>query len=279
MEHTVEALEESKRRWNGWGWPAPAAIFVSGSGLAVDLLPDLAGEARPLADLLPFPTESVVGHPLTVQILAADSARPILYQRGRLHSYQGHDAAETVFTVRLAALLGAEILMQTNAAGSLDRALEPGRLVALADHLNLIGRNPQRGSPPADWGPRVTGMSEAYDRTLRRQLLGIAGEHDIEMVEGVYAAVAGPSYETPAEVRMLRRLGADLVGMSTVLEVIAARHMGLRCAAISSVSNYAAGISDEPLDHDEVLETGQRTADRLRVVLETLARRLIAAAG
>lgn len=279
MEHTVDALEEAKRRWTAWNWPAPAAVFVSGSGLAVDLLPDLAAESRPLADLLPFPIEAVVGHPLTLQILAADSPHPILYQRGRLHSYQGHSAAETVFTVRLAALLGAGLLVQTNAAGSLDPALEPGRLVALSDHLNLIGRNPLRGCPPADWGPRFPDMSEAYDRQLRRQLLGIADEHDIDMVEGVYAAVAGPSYETPAEVRMLQRLGADLVGMSTVLEVIAARHMGLRCAAISSVSNYAAGISDEPLDHHEVLETGRRTADRLRSVLETLGRRLIAAAG
>lgn len=250
-------------------------MFVSGSGLAVDLLPDRAGEARPLAELLPFPIEAVVGHPLTVQVLAADSERPILYQRGRLHSYQGHSAGESVFTVRLAALMGADLLVQTNAAGSLDEALEPGRLVALRDHLNLIGRNPLRGSTPTDWGPRFPDMSEPYDVHVRRRLLEISARHDIQMVEGVYAAVAGPSYETPAEVRMLRRLGADLVGMSTVLEVIAARHMGVRCAAISSVSNYAAGISDEPLDHDEVLETGQRTATQLQALLETFARQSI----
>lgn len=275
MHEMVEALEEARRRWQSWDWPRPGALLISGSGLSVDLLPERASESRPLAELVPFPIDAVIGHPLTIEILGADSPRPILYQRGRLHTYQGHTAAETVFTVRLAALLGADTLVQTNAAGSLEHGLAPGRLVALTDHLNLIGRNPLRGAPPAEWGPRFPDMSEAYDGALRRRLAKIAAAHDIPLAEGIYAAVAGPSYETPAEVQMLRRLGADLVGMSTVLEVIAARHMGLRCAVISSVSNYASGISEKPLDHEEVLETGRRTVGMLRLVLEDLARELL----
>ena len=239
----------------------------------VDLLPDLAGESLPLAGLLPFQIHSVVGHPLDVTMLGSTTAWPVIYSRGRIHTYQGHTAAETVYLVRLAALLGAEVVIQTNASGSLRRDIEPGELVLVEDHLNLIGRNPLRGEPPAAWGPRFPDMTGAYDPELRREVLEIAAEGGRSLHRGVYAAVAGPSYETPAEIRMLERLGADVVGMSTVLEVIAARHLGLRNLVISVVSNLAAGIAPEPLDHLEVLEAGSAAADRLRGLLETLLRR------
>jgi purine-nucleoside phosphorylase len=193
----------------------------------------------------------------------------VLYQRGRVHSYQGYDAAQTVFHVRLAALLGAERLVMTNASGSLRPELAPGRLVLIKDHINFIGLNPLSGSPPEEWGPRFPDMSEAYSVALRESAHTVARDQDLELAEGVYAGVAGPSFETPAEVAMLRGAGADLVGMSTVLEVIAARHMGMDCLGLSMVSNHAAG-SGETLDHAEVLETGRTVAEQVRRLLEGL---------
>ena len=270
MSDMERALDEAIERWDSWGWARPAALLVSGSGLAVDLLPDLAGETRPLADLLPFEIESVVGHPLSIQVLGAETGWPVLYQRGRLHSYQGHSAFETVFMVRLAALMGAGTVIQTNAAGSLRRDVSPGDLVVLRDHINLIGMNPLRGTLPEAWGPRFPDMSSAYTPVLRQRLLDFAADQGVELHQGVYVAVAGPSYETPAEVRMLGGMGADVVGMSTVMEVIAGAHMGLENLAISMVSNHAAGISDSPLDHNEVLEAALSSSARLIGLLEAL---------
>ncbi len=272
MNGMKRELEQAIETWTQWGWPRPKALLVTGSGLALELLSEASGERRPLSDLLPFPIEPVVGHPLSVEILGGDTAWPVLYSRGRIHSYQGHSADETAFMVRLAALLGAETLIQTNAAGSLRRGIGPGTLVALRDHLNLIGLNPLRGNPPDTWGPRFPDMTSAYTPGLREELSSAAAALDLRLEQGVYAAVAGPSYETPAEVAMLATLGADLVGMSTVLEVIAARHMGLENAAISVVSNYAAGTTDAPLDHDEVLETGRLASRDLGRLLGSLLR-------
>ena len=273
MDPTVDQLATAQETWSSWGWPKPAALLVSGSGLAVDLLPEAAGEARPLADLLPFEIAAVIGHPLSVCVLGADTEWPVLYQRGRIHSYQGHTAAETAFMVRLAALLGAGTVIQTNAAGSLRHEIPPGELVMIHDHLNLIGLNPLRGAPPETWGPRFPDMTSAYSAALREEMSQIGRELETPLHQGVYAGVAGPSYETPAEVRMLAGMGADLVGMSTVLEVIAANHMGLDNLAISMVSNYAAGTTDDPLDHDEVLSTGEAASGRLIGLLETFLRR------
>lgn len=267
LDRELEAAVES---WDARCWPRPRALVVSGSGLAVDLLPERSSHRSPLQDFLPFELHSIVGHPLTLELLGADSGRPVVYQRGRVHTYQGYDGAQTVFHVRLAALLGAEILVMTNAAGSLTPEVGPGRLVLIRDHINLIGVNPLAGSPPEAWGPRFPDMTGAYDAGLRRRAAQIGRESGIELSEGVYAGVAGPSYETPAEVQMLRQMGADLVGMSTVLEVIAARHMGLDCLCLSMVSNHAAGIGDGTLDHDDVLDTARQAAGDLLQVLETL---------
>jgi purine-nucleoside phosphorylase len=269
MEDPAAPLARALESWQERGWPRPDVLVVSGSGLAVDLGEPVAGPV-PLRELLPFPVHAVVGHPLAAEMLAPAPGRHALYLRGRLHSYQGYTAHQVVFTVRLARLLGAGTLLMTNAVGGLRADLGPGDLVAIADHVNLIGLNPLRGELPAAWGPRFPDMVDAYDPALRRLAHATAERLGIALADGVYAALAGPSYETPAEVRMLRTLGADIAGMSTALEVIAARHMGMRCLSISLVSNKAAGVTGEPIDHDEVLEAGRAAAGDVGRLLTAL---------
>ncbi|MEE8138971.1 MAG: purine-nucleoside phosphorylase, partial [Thermoanaerobaculia bacterium] len=179
-------------------------------------------------------------------------------------------AHQTVFFVRLAALLGIHTRVMTNAAGGLDPQLNPGDLALVSEHLNLIGLNPLQGELPPEWGPRFPDMGEAYDRELRELARTVGRRLGLELREGVYAGLAGPSYETQAEVRMLRGTGAQLVGMSTVLEVIAARHMDVRCLCLSLVTNLAAGVGEGPTNHEEVLEAGRAAADKLRRLLRAL---------
>lgn len=262
----VRDLETAVERYQKLGWPAPKTLVVSGSGLAVDLLEPVEGPI-PLTELLPFEIRAVEGHPHSVELLLPHPDRPVLYLRGRVHAYQGYDPDQVVFPIRLAALLGADTLLMTNAAGGIGPGFGPGQLKLIRDHINLSGLNPLRGEPPAEWGPRFPDMTQAYDSALRAKLQEAAQEMGIELGEGVYAGLPGPSYETPAEIKMLAVMGADLVGMSTVLEVIAARHMGLRCAAISLVTNAAAGTTDEPLDHEEVITEGKAAAENVRRLL------------
>lgn len=262
-------LERASGAWQERGWPRPAMHLVSGSGLAVDLGEPTHGPI-PLAELLPFEVEGVAGHPLTVELLEPVPGRVVLYQRGRLHAYQGLPVHRTVLPVRLAAALGARVLLMTNAAGALGPGHSPGDLLLLSDHLNLTGLDPLRGRLPEAWGPRFPDMSGAYDAALGRRVRQVAAELGIELGEGVYAGVGGPCYETPTEVRMLAALGADVVGMSTVLEVAAAHPMGVRCAVVSLVTNPAAGVGGGTLDHREVLEAGRAAAERLRRLLAAL---------
>lgn len=269
MEERIRGLEEAVAAWDRRGWPRPRVAVVSGSGLAVDLHPPTHGPL-PLADLLPCPVHPVEGHPHRVELLLPRPERPAVYFRGRLHAYQGYDPFDTAFAVRLAALLGARLLVMTNAAGGVSPDLAPGGLALVRDHLNLTGLDPLRGSLPAAWGPRFPDLSDAYDPRLRRLARDRAAELGLELAEGVYAGVAGPSYETPAEVRMLRTLGADLVGMSTVLEVIAARHLGLACLVVSLVANPAAGVGDVPPAHDDVLAAGRAAREDLAKLLRAI---------
>jgi purine-nucleoside phosphorylase len=266
MDGMVKELESAVTRWDESGWPRPKVMIISGSGLAVDL-GDPGEHSRPMGDFLPFLPGQVEGHPHTFELLGADCERPVLYQRGRLHSYQGYDGHQTAFSVRLGALLGVRTVVLSNASGGLYEGVRAGDLMLIKDHINLIGLNPLRGELPPSWGPHFPDLSSAYDPGLRGLAHQAATELGLELGEGVYAAVAGPSYETPAEVSMLRTLGADLVGMSTVLEVIAARHMGVRCLCLSLVSNPAAGMVDEPLVHTEVLAAAQQASNRLRKLL------------
>lgn len=271
LDDLVTPLKEAVDRWNGLGWERPVVAVVSGSGLAVDLGERIHGPVA-LEYFLPFSCHAVEGHPHEVDVLLPRPDRPVLYFRGRLHSYQGYSAYETVFPARLATLLGIKVLIQTNATGGLRPEYQPGDLVVINDHINLTGLNPLRGQPPAEWGPRFPDMTGAYDPALRRLAHQLAGELGIPLHEGVYAGLPGPSYETPAEVRMLQTLGGDVAGMSTVLEVIAARHMGVRCFALSMVSNPAAGMSDEPIVHEDVLAAGARAAGNVQKLLGALIR-------
>ncbi len=269
MSDPAAELREGIDRYERLGWPRPDVALVSGSGLGVDLGEPVAGPV-PLQDLIPFPVHAVVGHDLEVMALAPAPGRTVLYYRGRLHSYQGYDGHRTVYPIRLARLLGAKVLVMTNAVGGIRTDLSPGDLVLISDQINLTGLNPLRGEPPPEWGPRFPDMVNAFDPELRRLAREHAARLGIVLTDGVYAALAGPSYETPAEVRMLRTLGADITGMSTALEVIAARHMGMRCVSISLVSNAAAGVTGEPLDHEEVLAAGRAAAGDVKRLLGAL---------
>lgn len=266
-----EELASARDAWLDRGWPRPRIVLVTGSALELDV-EGVLPRAMPFSELLPFPVHAVAGHAHTAQIIQPLDDRPVLLLQGRLHCYQGFDAHQVVFGVRLGALLGAEALILTNAAGSLRRDLPPGSLCALSDHVNLSGRNPLLGELPAQWGDRFPSMNDAYDQALRRCALEVARDAGLELSEGVYAWLLGPTYETPAEIRMLQTIGVDLVGMSTVPEVIAARQMGLRCFALSLVTNLAAGLSDVPPSHEEVVAEGRDAAQRLRSLLLGLLR-------
>lgn len=271
LEALVEQHKSAVERFDLLGWPRPEVAVVSGSGLAVDLGERTHGPIQ-LDFLLPFGSHAIEGHPHEVEMFEPLPGRPVLYFKGRLHSYQGYTANETVFPVRLAALLGAKALVMSNATGGLQPHHRPGDLVLIADHLNLTGLNPLRGQLPPEWGPRFPDMSAAYDAALRALALETAEGLGVALSTGVYAGVAGPSYETPAEVRMLRLLGGDVVGMSTVLEVIAAHHLGVRCLALSMVSNPGAGLSEIPLTHEEVLAASHAAAGNLRELLRAVLR-------
>jgi purine-nucleoside phosphorylase len=269
MNHLENELQQAVDAWRRRGWPSPEAMVVAGSGLAMDLGPSLVGR-QSWAELLPFPIAGIAGHTLDLDLVEVRPGRVVLSSRGRIHAYQGHSAAEAVFTVRLAALLGVKVLLLTNSSGGLQLHHRPGDMVVLNDHLNLTGMNPLWGRFPSAWGAQFPDMLHAYDPALRRRLLAAAAAQGVAVSEGVYAGLPGPSYETAAEVRMLRILGADVVGMSTVLEVIAAHHMGVRCACVSVVSNPGAGVTDEKLVHEDVLARGKEASRHLALLLKTV---------
>ncbi len=252
------------------------ALLVAGSGLRLEVPGWSADEELSLEEILPFPMHHLEGHSHTLTLWRR-SGETLLVMNGRLHLYQGYRPEEVVAPVRLAALLGAEVMIATNATGALDPSIEPGALVVIEDHLNLQGSNPLVGAWGREMGPQFPDMSAAYDPELRALAREEAAAVGFAVHEGVYAGVLGPSFETPAEVRMLQRLGGTVVGMSTVPEVIAARHMGMRVLVLSLASNPAAGLTPSPLSHEEVLAAGAEAAHRLRELMGRLVVRIFPA--
>ena len=240
--------------------PVIGLVLGSGMGGLADRFEDAIRIAY--QEIPEFPSASVAGHPGRL-VVGTLGGVPVAAMQGRVHAYEGWSAEDVTFGVRLLALTGVRALLVTNAAGAVNPGFAQGALVRITDHLNLTGLNPLTGPNDERIGPRFPDMTEPYDPKLGALLDVTAARLGIPLGAGVYAGVAGPSYETPAEIRMLRTLGADLVGMSTVLEVIAARHAGLRVVALSLVTNLAAGLASKPLSHAEVVAIGESALDRI----------------
>lgn len=247
----------------------PEIGLIMGSGLGV--LGDYIKQAMTInyKDIPHFPVSTVEGHAGEL-VIGTLSGKTVVLMRGRFHMYEGYEPALTAFPVRVMKELGVQKLVVTNAAGGINTAFASGNLMLIADHINMTGKNPLIGPNDDELGPRFPDMSEAYSKRLRKIAHEIAQEQQLALQEGVYAGLLGPSYETPAEIRMLRTLGADAVGMSTVAEVIAARHCGIEVVGISCISNMAAGILDQPLSHLEVMETTERVKSQFLALVSTL---------
>jgi purine-nucleoside phosphorylase len=252
----------------------PKIGLVLGSGLGA-FADELTEATRiPYSQIPAFPQSTAVGHAGQMVIGKCGSV-PVATMQGRVHLYEGYSAQDVAFPTRVLGRMGIRALILTNAAGGINTQYKQGALVLISDHINLQGHNPLTGANDERLGPRFPDMTQAYWKPYRELALAAARKLGKPVTEGVYAGLLGPSYETPAEIRYLRTIGADLVGMSTVPEVIAARHMGIKVLAISCVTNMAAGILDQPLNHEEVLETGRRVQGEfvslLRAVLPEIA--------
>lgn len=249
--------------------------------LAIVLGSGLGGFAEDFKDAVTIPYREIPGFVSStaqghVGSLVAGKVEgvPVLAMQGRVHYYEGYSLEEVTFPIRTFKLLGVDTLILTNAAGGVDVQLSQGALMVISDHLNLMGASPLRGPNDERFGPRFPDLTEVYARELQELVIEESKALEITIRRGIYAALAGPSYETPAEIHMLRAFGADAVGMSTVPEAIVARHMGMKVLGISCITNMAAGISENPINHDEVMETGQR----VRETFTKLLRRVIAKA-
>ncbi len=253
----------------------PKIALVLGSGLGA-FADGLESATRIPYERIPhFPRSTAVGHAGRLVIGKAGNVA-VAAMQGRAHFYEGYSLKDVIFPMRVFARLGVRAAVLTNAAGGINLGFKQGTLIVMRDHINLQGSNPLIGPNDERFGPRFPDMTRAYDKEYRAAALEEARRLGIEVSEGVYAALTGPSYETPAEIRYLRTIGADVVGMSTVPEVIAARHMGIRILGISCVTNMAAGILDKPLDHGEVLATGERVQSQFIALLRAVLPRIAA---
>ena len=250
--------------------PRIAIVLGSGLGGFADDFDDAV--AIPYEDIPGFVRSTAQGHAGRLVIGNVDSI-PVLAMQGRVHYYEGYSLEEVTFPIRVFNLLGIKTLVLTNAAGGINVQLTQGALMMISDHVNLMGLNPLRGPNDERFGPRFPDMSAVYSPELQELVVEEARAINVEVRRGIYGALSGPSYETPAEIHMLRNLGADAVGMSTVPEAIVARHMGIEVLGISCITNMAAGISDEPINHEEVMATGVR----VRATFTELLQRVIGA--
>jgi purine-nucleoside phosphorylase len=251
--------------------PEIAIVLGSGLGALAERMPEPL--VMPYADLPHWPVPRVVGHAGRLVVGRLGGRRVVLLS-GRVHVYEGYAPADVVFATRVMGRFGVRQIVLTNAAGGINLAFGTGALMVIDDHINLMGTNPLLGPNDERFGPRFPDMTEVYSRRLRTIADAAAVASGVPVVHGVYAAVHGPSYETPAEIRYLRAIGADAVGMSTVPEALAARHMGLEVLGISCITNMAAGVCPEPLDHEEVLRTARRVRTAFAALLEAVVERL-----
>jgi len=247
--------------------PQLAIVLGSGLGAFADELEDSV--VLPYSTIPHFPVSSAEGHVGNLVIGRVGNVA-VAAMQGRVHYYEGHTMLRVTFPMRVFCRFGIKGVLLTNAAGGIGANLKPGCLVVISDHINLQGTNALIGNNEGRFGPRFPDMTEAYSKNWRKLALAEGKQHGIDIFEGVYAAVPGPSYETPAEIRFLRTIGADVVGMSTVAEVVVARHCGMKVLAISVVTNMAAGILDQPINHEEVLEIGQRIKGQFSLLLRAL---------
>jgi purine-nucleoside phosphorylase len=252
-------------------WPRVAVVLGSGLGGFADALENPSIVAY--HEIPGWPQSTAIGHAGRLVAGSVDGV-PVIALAGRVHLYEGYTASQVVYGMRVMDRLGVEAIVLTNAAGGVNPSYHPGQLVLISDHINLLGQNPLTGPNDDSLGPRFPDMSEAYAKGYREIARNAGKEIGLDLAEGVYAALPGPSYETPAEIRYLRAIGADLVGMSTAPEAIAANHMGLKVLGISCVTNLAAGVTDRKLDHKEVLEVGERAKDTMIELLRRTLPRL-----
>jgi purine-nucleoside phosphorylase len=250
--------------------PRIALVLGSGLGSFADDFEESVG--IPYEEIPGFVRSTAQGHAGRLVIGKIDSV-PVLAMQGRVHYYEGYSLEEVTFPIRTFGLLGVKTIVLTNAAGGINVQLTQGALMVISDHLNLMGVNPLRGPNDERFGPRFPDMSTVYSPDLQEIVIDEARAIGVEVRRGIYGALSGPSYETPSEIHLLRNLGADAVGMSTVPEAIVARHMGLEVLGISCITNMAAGIGDDPINHEEVMATG----DRVRETFAELLRRVISA--
>lgn len=251
--------------------PKIGLVLGSGLGAFADSLSDAA--RVPFADIPNFPCSTAIGHAGRMVVGTAGRVA-VAAMQGRVHCYEGYSALQVTFPIRVFGRMGIRSVILTNAAGGINLSYSQGALVLIRDHINLQGVNPLAAANDDRFGVRFPDMTRAYAPEYRTIAREEAKKLDIELYEGIYAGLFGPSYETPAEIEYLRRIGADLVGMSTVAEVIAARHMNLKVLAISCVTNMAAGILDQPLSHAEVMETGERVKGKFEALLRAVLPRV-----
>lgn len=273
MDNLLERVEETVRYIKGKTAYTPKTAIVLGSGLGQ------LGDAMEQVDIIPYEElphwkkSTAPGHNGRL-IFGLLQGVPVVCMQGRLHYYEGYSMEEITYPVRVMAKLGVENLLLSNASGGINLDFKPGELMLITDHINFLGRNPLMGPNEADFGVRFCDMSHAYDPNLQRIALEAAEELGQKLQQGVYVATTGPSYETPAEIRMFRMWGASAVGMSTVPEVIVANHCGLHVMGISCVTNMAAGILDQPLTEEEVLTTGEKSGAAFRALMSRIVKKL-----
>ncbi|RXT13831.1 purine-nucleoside phosphorylase [Ammoniphilus sp. CFH 90114] len=270
---TIEQIQETKEYILAQLHEAPEIGLILGSGLGV-----LADEienpiAIPYHEIPHFPTSTVEGHKGQL-VIGQLNGKLVVAMQGRFHYYEGYSLDTVTFPVRVMAAIGVQKILVTNAAGGINTSFEPGELMLIEDHINMTGRNPLIGPHDSRLGVRFPDMSEAYSKELVQLAEQVAKEQGIEVKKGIYAGLTGPSYETPAEIRMLRMLGADAVGMSTVPEVIVARHSGMKVLGISCISNMAAGILPQPLTHEEVMETAEKAKEKFLGLVKGIVKEL-----